>query len=142
MVSIWSQRQPLSEEETIFGQLALTNKLDGIVKKATKIHLHLADLDGAFDNKIFEKISERGLDCQDFLTDKDKNEIISGYWTINCELDKNEGLKKDESAIFKFQFKYDLAPEIESRSTYFIATVSYTYEGEIAHELPIARFPG
>jgi hypothetical protein len=141
MVSIWSQRQPLSEEETIFGQLALTNKLDGIVKEAF-IFLYFANLsragvfDGAFDTGEFKKISERGLICGNLYN----SGAIEDYWTVACTL--SEDLKKDESAIYKFQFMYNLTPEIESRSTYFIATVDYTYEGEIAHELPIARFPG
>lgn len=133
-VSLWTQKQPLRDEETTYGRMSFTNEREGLVTNATmKLYLPKENLIN------FAIISQSSLkkNCQEI----DGEFGQRPYKIVECKLDKTGGLAQNEFATVMFSYVYNIDDTVEKKSFILVGDVAYNYTTTEEKEFPIMKAP-
>ena len=132
-LSVYTQKQPLRDEELINGRIGLTNDGEGVLEKGAIVTLRMPVTSGI-------TLTEKPKDVSDVrFGDSCAWTHESDYSEVQCKLDKD--LDPGESATYLFSYKFKLDENIPVKDLLYTANAAYKYTTEDSIELTVAEFP-
>ena len=132
-LSVYTQKQPLRDEELINGRIGLTNDGEGVLEKGAIVTLRMPVTSGI-------TLTEKPKDVSDVrFGDSCAWTHESDYSEVQCKLDKD--LDPGESATYLFSYKFKLDENIPVKDLLYTANAAYKYVTEDSIELTVAEFP-